>query len=70
MSDWIEKTWPGSDGWEGTLTEFWPNDVREILQSFCAEVNSRAELNMLKTGTVSGAHYNAMQQILKELEQP
>lgn len=38
-----------------------------ILADFYAKVCDRAEQNMAQTGTVSGAHWNAMRQILKEM---
>lgn len=38
-----------------------------ILRAFYAAVCVRAEANMAATGTVSGAHWNAMRQVLKEM---
>lgn len=40
---------------------------RVILKAFYAAVCVRAEANMAATGTVSGAHWNAMRQVLGEM---
>lgn len=37
-----------------------------ILGMFVAEIEYRAEENMLKTGKLEGAHYAAMKQVAKE----
>ncbi|MDE2020707.1 MAG: hypothetical protein KGJ13_10260 [Patescibacteria group bacterium] len=39
-----------------------------VIQSFISELCRRAEANMLKTGKLEGAHYAAMQSILKEYD--
>lgn len=42
--------------------------TRAIVRGFMAEVEKRAEGNMLKTGRLEGAHYAAMKQVAAELE--
>ena len=42
-------------------------DTKSILLAFYHRVCDRAEANMAATGTVSGAHWNAMRQELKAL---
>lgn len=41
-----------------------PPDEAEILKEFYAEVCAEAESVMQQTGTISGAHWNAMQRVL------
>lgn len=44
------------------------NEAEKIaLQAFYAAVCVRAEANMAATGTVAGAHWNAMRQVLAEM---
>lgn len=45
-------------------------DEKELaaIRRFVAEVNNRAEANMLKTHKLEGSHYAAMTQLLAELE--
>jgi len=49
-----------------TMASVWDDVRKEILSDFYNEVCDRAEANMAATGTVSGAHWNAMRQVLKE----
>lgn len=44
-----------------------PRTEAEILADFYNKVCDRAERNMAHTGTVSGAHWNAMKQVLAEM---
>lgn len=46
---------------------FWKEIQKEMLLDFYNKVCDRAEQNMAHTGTVSGAHWNAMKQVLAEM---
>lgn len=40
---------------------------KAVIRSFCALVDIRAETNMIKTGRVEGAHWNAMKYLREEI---
>ncbi len=44
--------------------------AKRVIDAFCAEVNTRAEMNMIKTGKLEGSHYAAMRQVREELSRP
>lgn len=48
----------------GEKPEIMPVDV---VERFVQQVNRMAELNMIKTGKLEGAHYAAMNQLLQEM---
>ncbi len=54
------KTAVNTDDWKPETTR-----EEDILRYFYAEVCAEAEKIMAQTGTVSGAHYNAMKRVLK-----
>lgn len=47
--------------------DFTPDQIAAI-KKFIARVNSRAEKTIVTTGMVSGAHWNAMQEELRNIE--
>lgn len=47
--------------------ERWERVAVDVVEAFVAAVNARAEANMLKTGKLEGAHFNAMQALVKEM---
>lgn len=62
----------------GDLAELWkaqptykyetrPLASEDVIVDFVRRVKERAERNMQATGTVSGAHWNAMRQVLKDM---
>ena len=40
---------------------------KDLLNSFWSEVERRAELKMIKTGKLEGAHYNAAKEVMNEI---
>lgn len=62
----LHKTMTGCDDlWNAKEdNEPWINSERDVIEAFIAEVNRRAENNMLKTGKLEGAHHAAMKQVL------
>lgn len=46
-----------------------PLAIYALVEAFVDNVNKRAEFIMEQTGTVSGAHWNAMRQVLAETKE-
>lgn len=50
------------------IDNLWNQLALGYIKIFVAEVEKRAEEKMLLTGKLEGAHYAAMKQLVKELE--
>jgi ParB-like chromosome segregation protein Spo0J len=69
LLEWATDDWatPHESAGREQLPAELTAEQRALLKAFAAEVNRRAEANMLKTGKLEGSHHAAMRELLKKL---